>query len=59
MLWRGEKNAKNAIISVWQLETSLSRHGNFVIFRGTKRDKKSHIYKSSAISIKQRTLYKV
>ena len=47
-------------MSVWQLETSLYRHGNFVIFRGTKRaDKKSHIYKSSAISIKQRTLYKV
>ena len=42
-------------MSVWQLETSLYRHGNFVIFRGTKRDKKSHIYKSSAISIEQRT----
>ena len=40
-------------------KTSLYRHGNFVIFRRQKRQKKSHIYKSSTISIKQRTLYKV
>ena len=59
MLWRTKTNAKNDIMSIWQLETSLHRRGNFVIFRGTKRDKKSHICKSSAISIKQRTLYKV
>ena len=59
MLWRTKTNAKNDIMSIWQLETGLYRHGNLVIFRGTKRDKKSHIYKSSAISVKQRTLYKV
>ena len=40
------KNAKNAIMSVLQLKTSLYRHGNFVFFRGTKRDRKSYIYKS-------------
>ena len=50
---------KNDVMSVWQLEISLYRHGNFVIFRGTKTYKKSQIYKSSAIGIKQRTLYKV
>ena len=54
-LKKGE-NAKN-YMSVWQLETNIYCHGNFVIFRGTERDKKSHIYKSSTISIKQRTLY--
>ena len=59
MVWSREKMPKNDVMSVWQLETSRYRHGNFVIFRGTKRDKKKHIYKSSAIGIKQRTLYKV
>ena len=42
------KNAKNDIMSIWQLETSLYRNRNFVIFRGKKRDKERHIYKSSA-----------
>ena len=59
MLWRRKKKAKNDTLSVSQLKTSLYRHGNFVIFRRQKRQKKSHIYKSSTISIKQRTLYKV
>ena len=59
MVWRREKMPKNDVMSVWQLEISLYRHGNFVIFRGTKTYKKSQIYKSSAIGIKQRTLYKV
>ena len=46
-------NAKNDIMSVFYFEMSIYRRRNFVSIRGTKRDTKSHIYKSSAISIKK------
>ena len=59
MLFIVEALKEGKKMTLCELETSLYRHRNFVIFRGTKRDKKSHIYKSSAINIKQRTLHKV
>ena len=37
------------LVPVWQLKISFYRQGNFVIFRGMKRDEKSHIYKSSIL----------
>ena len=49
---------RRKVMSVWQLKTSIYRQRVFLqSFRGTKREKKS-IYKSSAFSIKRKTLYK-
>ena len=59
------RNAKNAIMSVWQLERRFGRHGNFVIFRGTERDKRGTfipLIKSSAIMVsneEHRIMYKM
>ena len=51
MLEEGGKNAQNDIMSVWQLETSLYRHGNFVIFRGTKKETKKDTFISLLLLI--------
>ena len=39
------KRRKMLRMTSWQLKTSIYHHRNFVSFRGTKKDKKSHIYK--------------